>query len=167
MRARVNRLGAVLMAAWLGIAVCGRARADQLASLDAAISWLETLKSGNAGALESKTASLFVQAGLECAKSPASTPSARAALLGCIVEANPLFSESIPTAADARAYLADWRSMTRAQLPRRLAQKVPAGAQLVGGSLDGNGISFKVALAIEPDGTVAGLFVELADNDAR
>lgn len=148
----------------------GTSRAEAPDALkSAAIHWVAMLKSGETQRLATTSRLPFVVSGFrECTTKKVTNLGDLTILLSCMVHER-LFIESLPTEADATSSLAHWQRLKLGDVDRgarkTAKQLLAAGYTLVGGVLDGNGISYNVAVAVGTDGAVGGLLIGLAPSD--
>ena len=127
-----------------------------------ALDWLRTLRSNDMDKLAAASQVPFVQEGFSnCNAKRADSAADLTLLLGCVAHSDKFFVASIPAQSDA---LADWHSLKLNDVPRGLRKKASSLAKtsvLVGGALDGDGVSYRVVIVVsKSSASVTGVLLE-------
>ena len=127
----------------------------------AATGWLGLLRTKDATRVASATHLPFVQGGFSrCPTKRAETERDLAPVIDCITRDH-AFIESIP--ADPVKELDAWRTVKPSDIDRsnrKVAEALARTDTLVGGTLDGDGVMFRVVIAVTTSGAIGALFVE-------
>ena len=81
-------------------------------------------------------------------------------VLGCVAGSDEIFIASIPT--DPAKALTHWRMLKLSEVVhenRKVAAKLKQQYTLVGGSMDGDGVTYQVVVAVAKDGGVGGILI--------
>jgi hypothetical protein len=154
-------LGLSLIVVALGSASASAQAPSQPNPVGVAFDWLATLRSDDASKLGDLSRTPFVQRGFDrCNGKKAATPGELTVLLGCIAHSDQIFVGSIP--AEPAKALSYWRVLKPSEVARanrKAATSLAKTHVLVGGAIDGDGVSYDVAIAVAKDGRVGGILL--------
>lgn len=128
-----------------------------------ALEWLAALHQKDMVKLAASSRLPFVQEGFDrCSAKRAANPGDLTVLLGCVANSDQIFAASIP--ADPPKALADWHVIKSSDVARANKKTGAALAKkhiFVGGTIDGDGVSYQVVIAVTKDGSgVGGILLE-------
>jgi hypothetical protein len=141
--------------------VHGEEAAQTTGAVQSAVEWLTSLRGRDTPRMAALSHVPFVQRGFN--RCPAGVPDPQPDLsrvLDCIAHSDEFFIKSIPE--NPKRDLSDWHELKVDQVAksyRKVASTLSRSHSLVGGGLQGDGVSYDVAIAVDRDGKIGGILM--------